>query len=778
MRKYEDSVSSAVTGLPVYQAEISIFNADLSPAQLYADEGVTPLAQPVLTDGLGRYSFFVADGTYTRTVAGPGGINPVTDTELEIYEDARNVSVPVGEAGVALPSVGARAGKLLGFDAGGEPVAYPADSFAVTVEMEELRDEAAASATSAATSAGNASDDADEAALSAAAALASAADAERFANSVGRAFKAADTSIASSTTLVADANLFVSLGANSLTVINGYIDYTANTTGDLKWQHAGPAAPVSVRVDRKALAPGDTAYSGIVVDTAYSAGDIVVDGVTGSGLVEFKATIRNGPTAGNFNFKWAQNTSNATATVVKAGSYLEYFRLPSSGDFTFANASVAKLGDYTTGVNAGHNFAKATNTSGILNSYFETMVTGTACDLQALVGNFTITIDNGTPFVVAAPAGWTFVNLFTGLAEGAHRLKIKPANDIAVDTDIMLRVTGVAPDIARPSDVPNRFRIYDATNSYATYIAKDGAPDPYTGNYGAGDARVAVQSSASGFGVRFSATTTSVRAWIYDGSANSQHILLKDGVATGTPYTYDGTGAFKLVTFATGLSGSHEYEIQAIHSGKQSYIFAVYVDALDAVAHSAWALDAYYGDSIVAMQVAEDARTHDGYILARGLGRACTRKGVGGTGVSVDASGNQAVKYGRDNTAGITNLSQAPTRIFVQYGVNDLFFTVPLATFEADYTTMLANLRAGNAGAKIYARGILPQYRNLDADRQLYNARISAAVAARVTAGDANVVYINTDGWISVTPGVDLRDNVHPNASGYAKIAAAQALVL
>lgn len=123
MRKVEGTVSSGITGLPILHAQVSILNADTTPAQLYSDQGVTPLDQPVLTDGLGYYSFFIADGVYTRVVANPDGSNPITFPLEEMFEDARNVSVPVGEAGITLPSVGARAGKLLGFDGLGAPVA-------------------------------------------------------------------------------------------------------------------------------------------------------------------------------------------------------------------------------------------------------------------------------------------------------------------------------------------------------------------------------------------------------------------------------------------------------------------------------------------------------------------------------------------------------------------------------------------------------------------------------------------------------------------------------
>ena len=587
-----------------------------------------------------------------------------------------------------------------------------------------------------------------------------------------RVAKTLDSSVTSTTLLVTDADLAVPLAANSLTVIKGYVDYTAASAGDLKWQHAGPAA-VRVRVFRKAFAPGDADYSGYANDAAYSAGDVVVDGGTGAGLVEFKATIRNGPAAGNFNFKWAQNASSATSTVVKAGSYLEYFGLPASADFAFSSSAIAKLGNYTGPVLSGGHNVITLQTVGILNSYADTVVEGSAVQAQLFTGNYTVTVDGGAPYVVAGPAGntWGFVTLFTGLDDEPHRLTLQ---GVALDSDITLRVVGYGPNLVRPSDVPNRYRIYDA--AYSAYIAKDGAPDQYAGNYGSGDNLVAVQMSACGFGVRFSATTTSVRFWIYDGTANSQHILLQDGVAVGTPYTTGGTNVFKLITLATGLTGSHEYEIQAINSGRQSYIFAIFVDALDAVAHPTKALDAWLGDSNVEMLPAEDARTHASYLLARASNRACIRKGLGG----------QTIAWARANTALVTSgLSQAAARILNMIGVNDYYFGTALATVQSEYTAMLANERVGNGSAPIVALGIHDHYRPPQAGGAfsgaqvaLYNARIQAAVADRVAAGDANVFFIDTAGWISTTPGVHLRDNVHLNTAGWVAFKTQLALAL
>lgn len=142
MRKVEGTVSSGTTGLPVLHAQVRVLKADTTPAQLYSDQGVTPLVQPVLSNGLGYWSFFIADGTYTRIIANPDGSNPITFLNEEMYEDARNVSVPVGEAAVSLPSVGARMGRVLGFDSAGLPLAVANDSAAVADDV--ARAEAAA----------------------------------------------------------------------------------------------------------------------------------------------------------------------------------------------------------------------------------------------------------------------------------------------------------------------------------------------------------------------------------------------------------------------------------------------------------------------------------------------------------------------------------------------------------------------------------------------------------------------------------------------------------
>ena len=132
MRRYTESVASAVTGLPVPNAQIRVLNSDGSAAQLYSDDGVTALTQPVLTDGTGQFYFYVSDGTYSLQVSYPGSPTK-TIPGVEIFSDAeanplaeRAVLVPVGETPPVLPDVATRAGKFLWFNDQGQ--AFAADA--------------------------------------------------------------------------------------------------------------------------------------------------------------------------------------------------------------------------------------------------------------------------------------------------------------------------------------------------------------------------------------------------------------------------------------------------------------------------------------------------------------------------------------------------------------------------------------------------------------------------------------------------------------------------
>jgi lysophospholipase L1-like esterase len=656
----------------------------------------------------------------------------------------RALKVPLGDPAPALPPVSELAGKVLGHN-GTQFIAVPNDATSVAeavLESQAARNIALAAAKQTTLDLAGTT-------------LAVAALPARYT-------KSASTTITADASLNIDADLSLPLAANTLTRINGKIYFTTTAAADFKWRHIGPVAPTRVRVQHYSIAPGDTALSNIAVDTTFSAADISVTGAAGSGWIEIDALIANGSNVGNFGISWSQNTSDTGNTTVEAGSYLEAVRLPVTLDVAFGDSAVAKLGGFAAPVaSSGHNVVGVPGLGmGLGNCYLDTVIHGTDLSAQLFGGNYTLQIDGGTPTTIIAPPGWSFVPLFH-LPEGNHRIKLRGQY---FDYDLCYRISGSAPQITRPSDVPNFYPV--GTIPYSDYIAAEGV----TGSaslYAAGNEQ-RYWSQPSGSGLRFAATTTSVRLWMFNGFGTGAIVLLQDGVeiASVTPAI---SSNYEVVALATGLSGTHEYEVKFISVSTAIYVNAVLVDTLSASVHTPKQVDAYFGDSIVqgnALISQTDSRVMDPYILAQATGRVSIRRGGSGAKVSTGL---------RDTTSQITGLSSIPSRVFCTGGVNDMITGVPITTFRSDYQTMLSLIRAGLPSAKIYARGILSVGTSVAnyAQRNAYNGAILAAVTA---IGDTNIIFVNTDGWID--PATDTSDGLHPNASGYAKMAAAQQIAL
>lgn len=132
------------------------------------------------------------------------------------------------------------------------------------------------------------------------------------------------TAKTSNTTLSADDTLKFAMGANKKYQVRARIFYITGGTPDFKWRHSGPASPTRIALSRRTIAPGATSNSNIALDTAYSSADVAVDGAAGTGCVYIDGIVENGANAGDFEFHWAQNTSNGTGTYTIAGSYIEY----------------------------------------------------------------------------------------------------------------------------------------------------------------------------------------------------------------------------------------------------------------------------------------------------------------------------------------------------------------------------------------------------------------------------------------------------------------------
>jgi hypothetical protein len=153
------------------------------------------------------------------------------------------------------------------------------------------------------------------------------ADVDRFFIQQTHVIKSADESVTSSTTLQNDDQLAVPLLASSHYWIEAFLIYSAATASDLSlaisvptgaalyWSHGGLRGGATSSVDNISRTFVDETGTGWIGGTG---GDAVVMG---------EGHVTTGVTAGNLQIRWAQNTSGATATIVKAGSILIAQRL-------------------------------------------------------------------------------------------------------------------------------------------------------------------------------------------------------------------------------------------------------------------------------------------------------------------------------------------------------------------------------------------------------------------------------------------------------------------
>ncbi len=98
--------------------------------------------------------------------------------------------------------------------------------------------------------------------------------------------------------------------------------------------------------------------------------------------------------------------------------------------------------------------------------------------------------------------------------------------------------------------------------------------------------------------------------------------------------------------------------------------------------------------------------------------------------------------------------------VVINLGTNDVGHGVSGPTFQQNYVVMLERVRRAYPSAQIFAMGTF---------RNRYLPETRNAVAARTSAGDTKVRFVDTTGWIDAA--TDTHDNVHPTDAGHVKIA-------
>jgi hypothetical protein len=130
-------------------------------------------------------------------------------------------------------------------------------------------------------------------------------------------------------TIQSDDALTFSMAANKKYRIRGRIWYTTPGAADFKYRfnYGSGSAPTINYLKHKYVAPLAAAETEQAVDVANPTATISVlsaGTINDPGYIEFDAIVHKENATHNFTFQWAQVTTTATNTTVKAGSYIEY----------------------------------------------------------------------------------------------------------------------------------------------------------------------------------------------------------------------------------------------------------------------------------------------------------------------------------------------------------------------------------------------------------------------------------------------------------------------
>jgi hypothetical protein len=137
-----------------------------------------------------------------------------------------------------------------------------------------------------------------------------------------KAVKSIDETVNNSATLQNDDALVLAVNSTATYEVSGIIRYNSGTTPDIKFAWTAPAS-ATFFWECIGLDTGASGVTGTVSRQALAIGDTVGIGGTGNDLAaSIKGILTVASTAGNLQLQWAQNTANASNTIVRANSYI------------------------------------------------------------------------------------------------------------------------------------------------------------------------------------------------------------------------------------------------------------------------------------------------------------------------------------------------------------------------------------------------------------------------------------------------------------------------
>ena len=133
----------------------------------------------------------------------------------------------------------------------------------------------------------------------------------------------------SSTTLVDDTHLSVTVDASCIYEVTGLFVYSAHQDADIRIAWSGPSGVTYNWITHAQLqgTTGTIATGGVVLDRqSIGSAFFPLGGAAAENTTVMTGTLRGllvvGGTGGTFKLQWAQYASNGTSSIMRAGSYI------------------------------------------------------------------------------------------------------------------------------------------------------------------------------------------------------------------------------------------------------------------------------------------------------------------------------------------------------------------------------------------------------------------------------------------------------------------------
>lgn len=136
--------------------------------------------------------------------------------------------------------------------------------------------------------------------------------------------KLTDETLTNDNSLNNDADLQFTTSANTNYLVRALIVFESNATPDFQWAIAHSGTTTQAFATSWRIRNSDTVFTNIAGLNAPATGNPLTTNTVDVNFVWIHYFLRVGGSGGTVNFQWAQNTSDANNTIVRAGSYFEY----------------------------------------------------------------------------------------------------------------------------------------------------------------------------------------------------------------------------------------------------------------------------------------------------------------------------------------------------------------------------------------------------------------------------------------------------------------------